>query len=76
MDCVKVCPVDGCLEAKLVGRVRIAPWVWPLLVVGLWLAIYGVAKVSGNWDSTVPTDAFKATINSGILEQSSMPQGR
>jgi polyferredoxin len=74
MDCVKVCPVDGCLDAKLVGRVRIAPWVWPLLVVGLWLAIYGVAKFSGNWDSTVPVDAFKATINSGILEQSSMPQ--
>ena len=76
MDCVKVCPVDDCLEAKAVGRVRIAPWVWPLLVVGLWLAIYGVAKVSGNWDSTVPLDGFKATINSGILQQSSMPQGQ
>jgi polyferredoxin len=76
MDCVKVCPVDGCLEAKVVGRVRIAPWVWPLLVVGLWLAIYGGAKVTGNWDSTVPLDGFKAAINSGILQQNSMPQGQ
>ena len=74
MECVKICPVDGCLEAKAFGRLRIAPWVWPLLVVGLWLSIYGVAKVTGNWNSTVPVDAFKQTINSGILNQPSMPQ--
>lgn len=73
MDCVKVCPVDGCLEAKFAGRVRIAPWVWPLLVVGVWLAIYGVAKVTGNWDSGVPVQEFKAAINGGVLEQNSMP---
>lgn len=75
MDCVKVCPVEDCLEAKAFGRVRIAPWVWPLLVVGLWLSIYGVAKVTGNWNSTVPVATFKQTINSGVLQQSSMPQG-
>lgn len=69
MDCVKVCPVDGCLEAKAAGAVRIAPWAWPLLVVGLWLAIWGGAKVTGNWDSTIPPDAFKQVINSGIIEQ-------
>jgi len=74
MECVKACPVDRCLEAKVIGRMRVAPWVWPLLVVGLWLAIYGVAKVSGNWDSGVPLDAFKGAINSGILAQPSVPQ--
>lgn len=74
MGCVKACPVDNCLEAKAFGRVRIAPWVWPLLVVGLWLSIYGVAKVTGNWNSTVPVEVFKQTINSGVLKQSSMPQ--
>jgi len=76
MECVKVCPVDGCLEARVAGRVRIAPWVWPVLVVGLWLVIYGGAKVSGNWDSSVPLDGFKAAINSGVLQQPSVPQGR
>ncbi len=69
MDCVKECPVPGCLEAKLVSRVRIAPWVWPLLVVGVWLAIWAGAKVSGNWDTTVPLDGYIETINSGIIEQ-------
>jgi len=74
MDCVKACPVEGCLEARVAGRVRIAPWLWPLLVVALWLSIYGAAKVSGNWDSTVPLDGFKAAVNSGILEQRSTRQ--
>lgn len=74
MDCVKVCPVDGCLEAKAFSRVSVAPWVWPVLVVGLWLAIYGVASLTGNWKSSVSPDQFRAIINSGVLEQSSMPQ--
>ncbi len=76
MECVKVCPVDGCLEAKVYGKARIAPWVWPLLVVGVWLAIYGAAKVTGNWDAGVPLEGFKAAVNSGILEQKSVPQGQ
>jgi polyferredoxin len=69
MDCVKVCPVDGCLEARAAGRVRIAPWAWPLLVVGLWLAIYIVAKATGNWDTSIPDQIFRQVINSGLLEQ-------
>jgi polyferredoxin len=69
MDCVHACPVDGCLEAKAFSRVRIAPWMWPVLVVGLWLAIWGVAKITGNWDSPIPDEAFRQVINSGLLEQ-------
>ncbi len=69
MDCVKACPVDDCLEARFAGRVRIAPWVWPLLVVGVWLAIYAGAKFSGAWDTTIPDEVFRQTINSGLLEE-------
>lgn len=69
MDCVRVCPVEGCLEARAVGGTRIAPWVWPLLVVGLWLLIWGFAKVTGNWDTPVSDDEFRQIINSGIIEQ-------
>jgi len=69
MDCVKVCPVDGCLEAKALSRARIRPWVWAALVVGLWLAIWGVAKLTGNWDTSVPDEVFRQVINSGLLEQ-------
>lgn len=69
MDCVRVCPVDGCLEARAFGRVRIAPWVWPLLVAGLWFAIYLVAKLTGNWDTGIPADTLRQVIGSGLLEQ-------
>jgi hypothetical protein len=69
MDCVKICPVDGCLEAKAFSRVQVAPWVWPLLVVGMWLVIFGFAKATGNWDSRIPDDVYRQVIQSGILEE-------
>ncbi|TLM98374.1 MAG: 4Fe-4S binding protein [Actinobacteria bacterium] len=69
MDCVKVCPVDDCLEAKAFSRVRVAPWVWPVIVVALWLTIWGFARLSGNWTTSLSPDVFKQVIQSGMLEQ-------
>lgn len=69
MDCVEVCPVEGCLEAKAFSRVRIAPWVWPLLVVGLWLAIWGTASAMGQWKSGLAPESFGQAISTGIIEQ-------
>lgn len=69
MDCVRACPVPGALEARAFGRVRIAPWMWAVLVVGLWLVIYGGAKLTGNWDTTIPVDTFRQVITSGTLEK-------
>jgi len=69
MDCVKVCPVEDCLEAKALSRVTIAPWVWPVLVVLMWLIIFGFAKATGNWDSRVPPQAYQQVIQSGMIEQ-------
>ncbi len=34
----------------------------------MWLGIYGVAKATGNWDSTIPAQVFQLVINSGLLE--------
>jgi polyferredoxin len=69
MDCVRACPVGECLEGRAVGRVTIEPWVWTLLVVGLWLGIYVAARLLGYWDTPVPDEAFRQIINSGLLEQ-------
>lgn len=68
MDCVKACPVDGCLEARVAGGPRIKAWAWPLLVVTAWFAIVGIAQFTGNWKTTIPEDTFRAVINSGLLE--------
>jgi polyferredoxin len=69
MDCVRACPVDGCLEGRALGSWRIHPYAWMALVVGLWLGIYAVAKVTGYWDTTIPDELFRQIINSGLLEQ-------
>ncbi len=69
MDCVRACPVDGCLEAKAFSRVKIAVWLWPALVVGTWLLVYGLAVAAGQWHSGLPPEAFKHAIELGILDQ-------
>lgn len=69
MDCVRACPVPGALEARAFGRVRISPYVWPVLVVAVWLAIYGGAKLTGRWDTTIPDSTFQQVIRSGLLEE-------
>jgi polyferredoxin len=69
MDCVRVCPAPGALEARALGRFKIKPQTWALVVVGLWLAIFLIAKMTHNWDTTIPLDTLKQVINSGLLEQ-------
>jgi polyferredoxin len=73
MDCVRSCPAEGALEARAIGGARIAPWVWPILVVGLWLAIFSAAKLTGNWDTRVTPDQFRSAVNSGVLDHLSLP---
>ena len=68
MDCVKVCPVEDCLEAKAFGRVKIAPWMWAAGVVVLWLLIYFIARALGAWHTSISPETFKQYINMGILE--------
>jgi polyferredoxin len=69
MDCVNVCPVENCLEANAFSRVRIQPWAWPMLVVALWLIIFGFAKAFDQWDSKVPPEVYRQVIQSGLIEQ-------
>lgn len=74
MDCVKICPADDCLEAKGPGGIVIQPWAWGLLVVALWLAIFGVAKLTGNWSTRVSPDEMRSAVQSGVIDRPSVPQ--
>lgn len=69
MDCVRACPVPGALEARAPGGVRIDPRLWAVLVISLWLGGWGVAKMSGAWDTTIPAQTFRQVIQSGMLDQ-------
>jgi polyferredoxin len=68
MDCVKACPVDDCLTAEAPSRIRIQPWAWPLLVLGLWFSIHVIAVMLGAWHTTVPVESFQQIVRSGLLE--------
>lgn len=72
MDCVRACPVEGCLEPRVLG-VHIARRMWPVAVVAVWLAIWGGAYLTGNWRTELPDAAFKQAVDMGVLEQRSMP---
>ncbi|MDA3935872.1 MAG: 4Fe-4S binding protein [Actinomycetota bacterium] len=66
-DCVIECPAPGALEPRIFGRWAMPVWLWPVLVVGVWIAIYAAAELTGHWDTAVPPELFKAYIlNLGI----------
>lgn len=48
LDCVEVCPEPGALTARFLG-IKLQVWAWPLLVIGLWLAVWGIAVLTGHW---------------------------
>jgi ferredoxin len=73
MECVRSCPTPGALEARAAGRLRIAPWMWVVLVVALWLGVFSAAKLTGNWDTRVTPAQFRAAANSGVLDAPSAP---
>lgn len=59
----------GLREPLAFRTIKIPAWAWPLLVTGVWLGIYGVAKATGNWETSVLLSAFQQVIRSGLLEQ-------
>jgi ferredoxin len=52
LGCVAVCPVKGALEVH-VGRRPVGPVAFAAAVVGLLLAGYVGARVTGNWENTI-----------------------
>lgn len=69
MECVKVCPVDGCLAARAFGKLRIDPRVWGWMIVLIWAFIIIAAMALNLWDSRIPNEVFRQVINSGLLEE-------
>jgi polyferredoxin len=64
LNCVRSCPEPGALDAKVLGKVRVKPWVWAACAVALWLLVYGVALATGHWKTGVPLDAWPAYVHS------------
>jgi polyferredoxin len=60
LECLSVCPVDGCLQLSGYRRRALPAWLLPLGVVGVFLMVWGVATLSGHWQSTVPVETLKS----------------
>jgi polyferredoxin len=62
-SCVQACPEPGALEPRIAGRFVMSWWMWPALALLLWLGIYAIAKLSGNWSTGVPLDYIVSALN-------------
>lgn len=58
LDCLAVCPVAGALEVKTLGPRRPSALGFAGMVVGLFLAGYVGARVTGNWANQIPDTEY------------------
>ncbi len=55
LQCVEICPVKETLTVRAAGEERSIPnWVFGTLVVGIFVAITGLAMLSGHWQNAIP----------------------
>ena len=60
MACVAVCPVKATLEVRPGMRGRaVPPWVYGTLVTGLFVAITGMAMLTGFWQNGITREEYQ-----------------
>lgn len=60
LECLAACPVNDCLQLTTYRRRKLVPWLLPLGVIGLFLALWAVANLSGHWQSAVGPEMLKS----------------
>jgi polyferredoxin len=61
--CVQACPVVNTLEMRTnLGRKAIPPWIFGLLVAGIFAAITGLAMLTGHWRNQISNAEYKHRI--------------
>jgi polyferredoxin len=72
MKCVEVCPVKNTLDMRLPNSNRAVPnWVFGSLVAGIFVAITGLAMLSGNWQNSISKSEYELRfqqLNSGVYQ--------
>jgi polyferredoxin len=59
MKCVEVCPVKNTLYAELrPGSRPVAAWMYGVLIVGTFVAVTGVAMLSGYWHNSIQQEEY------------------
>jgi polyferredoxin len=58
-ECVEVCPRQECLQLQGYGRKKLSLYLLPAAVVGIFLLVWMVAVVTGNWHTDLPPEMFQ-----------------
>lgn len=56
MNCVAVCPAKNALQAKLVRRATLSPWLIAAGVAAIFCGAVLLARLTGHWSRHVPDD--------------------
>lgn len=56
--CVDVCPIPNTLDMKL-GRKRVGPFAYTLLLLALFLFVTGMARLTGHWHNSITQKEYK-----------------
>jgi len=60
LACVQVCPVKDTLDVRFSAKSTPVPtWVFGSLVVGVFLAVTGLAMLTGNWQNGISKDEYQ-----------------
>lgn len=72
LKCVEVCPVKKTLDLRLPNSSRAVPaWVFGGLVVGVFVAITGLAMLTGNWQNSITKEEYELRfqqLNSSVYQ--------
>ncbi len=53
LSCVNACPRAGALTLKAVGRWDVNPWLYPAIIVGVFIFAIVLAKLTGHWETSL-----------------------
>ena len=59
LECLSACPVENCLQLSACGKRKLPAWLLPLGVLGLFLFLWAVARLTGHWQSQVPLEILQ-----------------
>jgi polyferredoxin len=63
LECVAVCPVKNTLDVRLTKKSEPIPtWVFGTLVVGVFVAVTGLAMISGHWHNNISRQEYARRI--------------